>query len=103
MITWKTLFCKYNFRGNQALVTTLDYDTTYVQGDFETNIKGCVDVSGQKRVYPLPALLNVPEHVMTQWVKEALGPEQVEYIENQLQIRFDESENPTSGGFPPKE
>lgn len=85
------------------MVTSLDYDATYTQDTFEASIKGTVDVTNQERVYPLPALLNVPEHVMTQWVKEALGPEQVEYIENQLQIRFDESENPTSGGFPPKE
>lgn len=103
---WKTGYCEYTkegLSGGQVKVTTLHWNCTLIDKDFSANEYGSVDASDQNRVYTLPALKAVPESVMNDWVKDALGAEEVAAIENRLQDSIYEQENPTTGGFDPSE
>ena len=108
MITteWKTGYCEYAIQSQPNVkVTTLhwqciarDDDTTQTA----TNI-GTVDAGEQNRVYTLQALQNVPESVMTGWVQQALGAEEVAQIEQNVTEQLDAILNPTTGGLVPEQ
>ena len=115
---WKTGYCEYDFVATanpnqgqgraegQVKVTTLHwtcsaYDDAVTSHPPQTSY-GTVDGSEQDRVYTLPALSNVPQHVMTKWVHDAMGADEVKNIEDNLLARWQEELTPTSGGFTPK-
>ena len=99
---WKTSYCTYDVKTqSQVKATVLNYNVSKTDGEFYAGINGTVDVSEQNRVYTLAALKNVPNHVMTKWVTDALGAEQVQSLEDNIDARIAEQKTPTSGGFVP--
>lgn len=107
---WKTGYCEYDIEDDQqgqVKVTTLHWnceawDDAYTGYPHATSV-GTVDASEQSRVYTLPALEAVPASVMTGWVKQALGDEGVQEIEDNLLAQYNELVAPTKGGLTPSE
>jgi hypothetical protein len=109
---WKTGYCEYLFedpadQNGNVKVTTLHWNCSASDPDNSgippvTNI-GTVNAADQNRVYTLAALQNVPESVMTGWVKQALGDEEVASIEEGLERQYNEAAQPSGGGITPSE
>ena len=112
---WKCGWCEYDMApegvpAGQVKVTTLHWDATQAEpnadpeeDDYSARQYGTVSTADQNRVYTLPALQNVPNHVMVGWVQDALGEEEVDRIEAALQANIDLQVTPTSGGLTPGE
>jgi hypothetical protein len=120
---WKTKYCEYAFedpadQNGNVFVTTLhwtcrarDDGARDASEDGSNSVSACgtVDAKDQNRVYTLAALRNVPESVMTEWVKQALdnAPEAEETsvadIEERLTARWNELQQPSTGGITPGE
>jgi len=99
---WTTSYCQYDDEGGgQVLVDTLHWSVALEDSGFEASEHGTVNTADQNRVFALPALQNVPESVMTGWVQQALGTEEVDAIEARLVANIEEQKNPTSGGLVP--
>jgi hypothetical protein len=81
----------------QVKVTTLHWRTTLVDGPYTASSYGATG-DDQNRVYALPALEAVPEHVVVGWAQAALGEEQVAAIEAGLEAQIVEQKTPTTGG-----
>lgn len=105
---WHCTFCEYlnEATGGKVKVSTLHWTCTSEDTDHPDitvqNI-GSVGLQDQNRVYALPALKNVPEHVMVGWLKTALGDDMVAEIEKSVQTQHDEQVTPSGGGFVPEE
>ena len=101
---WKTGYCEYDIEEGgtgQVKVTTLHWLCSKTEGLNAASSYGTIDASEQSRVYTLPALQNVPESVMTGWVQQALGAEEVARIETDLDNQLIEQATPTHGGLSP--
>ena len=106
MIEWNTNYCRYEDvdDAGQVKVTTLDYLVEQTVDEVTGSRQGRVDLSEENRVFPLPALLNVPASVMTGWIQDALGPEMVAQLEEDAMPGIeDETIDPPTGGFDPNE
>lgn len=107
MSEWTTSFCRYAIDPEvqgQVKVTLMDYKVTKEDQGFTALTSGVVDLEEDDRVFPLPALENVPENVMTGWVQDALGAEEVQRIEDGLDAEIAiqiELNKATNGGFIP--
>ena len=109
---WKTGYCEYLFedpsnQNGNVKVTTLHWNCTVSDPDIPgipgvTNI-GTVSAADQNRVYTLASLQNVPENVMTGWVQQALGDEEVQNIEDNLLAQWNDAIQPSGGGIAPSE
>ena len=103
MADWKVSYCEYTSKDQQAgqvLVTTLHYNVSLTDGEYFASSYGTTTDEGN-RVYALPALQAVPEHVMVKWVTDALGEEEVVEIEQRLKDDIELQKNPVDGGFTP--
>ena len=107
---WKTGYCEYQFedpsdQNGNVKVTILHWRCTVSDPDMSgipgvTSI-GTVSAEDQNRVYTLSALQNVPESVMTGWVKQALGEEEVQNVEDGLLAQWNDQVTPPGGGITP--
>ncbi len=109
---WKTGYCEYQFedpsdQNGNVKVTILHWRCTVSDPDMSgipgvTSI-GTVSAEDQNRVYTLSALQNVPESVMTGWVKQALdnSDQTVQDIEDQLLAQWNDAIQPSGGGITP--
>ncbi len=105
MADWKVGYCEYTSKGQtggQVLVTTLHYNVSLTDGEYFASSYGTTPDTGN-RVYALPALQAVPEHVMVKWVTDALGEEEVAEIEQRLKNDIELQKNPVDGGFSPSD
>jgi len=106
-VTWYTKYYDYSVvkesPNGQVQVETLHWRTSLDEDEFHAESYGTVSTADQSRVYTLPALQNVPESVMTGWVKDAMGTEEVDRVEQSLRDNIAEQKNPQSGGGTPAE
>jgi hypothetical protein len=84
----------------QVKVTTLHYRASLTDGTYTASNYGTTP-DDQNRVYTLPALENVPESVVIGWIKQALGDEEVQRIEQGLVDSIESQKNPTTGTVNP--
>jgi len=100
---WKTGYCEYDVveNTNNVKVSALHWACSKQDAEFSGSSYGSVSAADQNRVYTLAALSNVPEHVMTGWVQQALGEEEVQRIEDAIDAQIVEAKTPTSGGLTP--
>ena len=98
---WDIARCGYDVEpgpGNSVKVTYMEWKATLTEGEFTATLYGTTP-DDQNRVYALPALKNVPEHVIVGWAQDALGPDEVANIEAKLAANVAEQTVPTSGGI----
>jgi hypothetical protein len=98
---WKVSRTDYDIDpdgSGQVKVTNLHWRATLIEGEFTASSYGSAG-DDQNRVYPLPALENVPESVVVGWVQDALGEEEVARIEQSMVDNIAEQKTPTSGGI----
>lgn len=103
-IEWITGYCEYDSNEQPAgnvKVTDLHWTCTASDSGESVSLVGSVNAAQQDRVYTLASLQNVPQHVMTNWVHQAMGAEDVAAVEANAAAQLEEKLNPTSGGFVP--
>ncbi len=106
MHEWLTTYCAWDnddpgTPAGQVRVTILHYTVEKIVDGVGAAKNGRVDTSDENRQYTLAALEAVPESVMTGWVKDALGTEEVQRIEDGIDAEIAEKNDPTSGGLIP--
>ena len=105
MADWKVGYCEYTSKdqqNGQVLVTTLHWTASLTDGEYTASSYGTTP-DDSNRVYALPALQAVPEHVILGWAQDALGQEEVDRIEQALADDIELQKNPVDGGFNPSE
>jgi hypothetical protein len=104
-IEWDSYYCEYDTAGdNSVLVRQIHWTCTATEGSDSYQARGSIDTVEQNRVYTLPALQNVPSHVMANWVHQALNhrdPDAVANIEAAVTDGLNEIIAPSGGGLVP--
>lgn len=105
---WKVTYCEYKAEDkNQVKVADLHWEATLAEGDLKARRYGSA-MDNHNRVYSLPALQQVPKHVMIKWAHQAIEREAkhengqtVDQIEQSLRDDINRQKTPDSGGLVP--
>jgi hypothetical protein len=112
VLTWKieTLNCKPSFDGKTDVVETIHWRLNCVEGQIFSNTDGEIPLStdgyyatsvygSQKVTYKESISFidynNLTEEILVQWVKDALGEEQVATYEASVNNQLEALKNPT--------
>ena len=95
-LTWKIeqLGCKPSFDGKTNVVETIHWRLNGVDGDYATSVYGSQAVTYEAGS-PFTDYNTLTEAVVVQWLKDALGAEQVTNYETDVEAQLEALKNPT--------
>ena len=95
-LTWKieALNCKPSFDGKTNVVETIHWRLNGVDGDYATSVYGSQGVTYEEDS-PFTDYDNLTEEILVEWVKDALGEEQVATYETSVNNQLEALKNPT--------
>ena len=95
-LTWKIeqLNCKPSFDGKTNVVETIHWRLNGVDGDYATSVYGSQSVT-YKEGSPFTDYDSLTEEIVVEWLKDALGEEQVANYETSVNGQLEALKNPT--------
>jgi len=95
-LTWKidALNCKPSFDGKTNVVETIHWRLNGVDGDYATSVYGSVGVTYTEGS-PFTDYDSLTEEIVIEWLKDALGAEQVAEYEAGVNSQLEALKNPT--------
>jgi hypothetical protein len=100
-LTWKieTLNCKPSFDGKTNVVETIHWRLNGVDGDYATSVYGSQGVTYEAGS-PFTDYDSLTEEIVVEWLKDALGEEQVAEYEDGVNGQLEALKNPTVANPP---
>ena len=95
-LTWKieALNCKPSFDGKTNVVETIHWRLNGVDGDYATSVYGSQGVTYAEGS-PFTDYDSLTEETVVEWLKDALGAEQVANYETSVNGQLEALKNPT--------
>lgn len=95
-LTWKIeqLNCKPSFDGKTNVVETIHWRLNGVDGDYATSVYGSQGVTYEEGS-PFTDYDSLTEETVIEWLKDALGAEQVATYETGVNSQLEALKNPT--------